>query len=114
MKIANALDKAHRKGMCAGFVQDHSWTDASDDESDFSGRGETFRLGVWSPGLTSSAGGSARVVITSTGQWLRAHTYAASADSWSGVSCAPPMGGIGLRYSFGCATPSLMVFKIPA
>ena len=29
--------------------------------------------------------------------WLTLHTYAATAEAWSGVSCAPPMGGIGLR-----------------
>ena len=47
-------------------------------------------------------------------RWLRLQTYAASADTWSGVSCAPPIGGIGLRYCFGCDTPSVIVFVIPA
>src|SRR6202041_1444900 len=42
------------------------------------------------------------------------HTYAASALICSGVSCAPPIGGIGLRYSFGCDTPSVIVFVITA
>lgn len=48
------------------------------------------------------------------GSWLILHTYAASADAWSGVSCAPPIGGMGLRYCFGCDTPFTMVFLIPA
>ena len=30
-------------------------------------------------------------------RWLRLHTYAATAEAWSGVSCAPPIGGIALR-----------------
>src|SRR6266404_1425305 len=47
-------------------------------------------------------------------RWLKPHTYAASADTWSGVSCAPPIGGMGLRYCFGCDTPSVIVFLIPA
>jgi len=47
-------------------------------------------------------------------RWPRLHTYAASADTWSGVSCAPPIAGMGLRYFFGCDTPSLIVFLIPA
>jgi hypothetical protein len=42
--------------------------------------------------------------------WLKLQTYAATADAWSGVSCAPPIGGIGLRYFFGCETPSTIVF----
>src|SRR5579859_4022586 len=47
-------------------------------------------------------------------RWLKLHTYAATAFTCSSVSCAPPFAGIGLRYSFGCATPSLIVFVIPA
>ena len=46
--------------------------------------------------------------------WLKLQTYAASDDNWSAVSCAPPIAGIGLRYCFGCATPSAIVFLIPA
>jgi hypothetical protein len=45
--------------------------------------------------------------------WFRLQTYAASAFTCSGVSCAPPSGGMGLRYSFGCDTPSVIVFAIP-
>src|ERR1700688_148968 len=47
-------------------------------------------------------------------RWLRPQTYAASADAWSAVNCDPPMAGIGLRYCFGCGTPSVITFKIPA
>lgn len=47
-------------------------------------------------------------------RWLSPHIYAATADTWSGVSWAPPIGGIGLRYCFGCDTPSVIVFVIPA
>jgi hypothetical protein len=32
---------------------------------------------------------------------LNPQIYAATADTWSGVSWAPPIGGIGERYSFG-------------
>jgi hypothetical protein len=48
------------------------------------------------------------------GWWLRLHTYAASADIWSLVSCAPPKGGIMLRYRFGFDTPRTIVLLIPA
>src|SRR5580658_3304142 len=47
-------------------------------------------------------------------RWLKLHTYAATAFTCSSVNSAPPFAGIGLRYSFGCATPSLIVFVIPA
>ena len=49
-----------------------------------------------------------------TNQWLNDQTYAANAESCSGVSCAPPMGGIGLRNILGCSTPSWILFWIPA
>jgi hypothetical protein len=35
--------------------------------------------------------------------------YAATADTWSGVICAPPMGGMAERYCFGCGTPAVKV-----
>src|SRR5580658_7330359 len=61
--------------------------------------------------MWSSAG--AGVLLAAAG-WLRPHTYAASADACVSESCAPPMGGIGLRYCLGCGTPSVITFKIPA
>jgi hypothetical protein len=38
------------------------------------------------------------VIHLAEARWLRAHTYAASADTWSGVSCVPSIGGMRLRY----------------
>jgi hypothetical protein len=47
-------------------------------------------------------------------RWLRFQTYAATAEACSLLSCAPPMGGIGPRNCFGCGTPLVTTFKIPA
>ena len=44
--------------------------------------------------------------------WPSPQTYAATAETCSSVSCAPPSGGMGARYCFGCGTPSLMIFSM--
>ena len=65
---------------------------------------------IFPPGMASSAG--TVVLDVADVRWLKPQMYAATADTCSAVSCAPPMGGMGERYCLGCGTPAVIVFAI--
>ena len=55
-----------------------------------------------------------RAGVSPSPRWPSAHRYAATAATSDGESCAPPIGGITLLYSFGFATPTVIVRVIAA